>query len=366
MIIGNEENIKNIENNNEDICAICMDNNSAGKLTTTRCGHKFHVNCILRWLIGEIQDNCPYCRQDLYGFIFNINNNLDELTNQLNGNNNRYLNDCNDDCNNYYYDGKLNYNEVTGNVILYISPLNKSDNETSSCNCSCNCKCNCITIERKELCKQLINVKQPYYWCNTEQNITPMYQIKIGNNKYIISAFLRTILLFSLVEKIYINEYIDSLGVIKYLDIGQSSIFEVNLLKNNLDICSKSYKIIYKWSMELLQDLSNSNNIFGYLHAIIYDLFHIVVLEFNMESQIAKYQTIICSALYVACKICKLNLTYQGETLGVSRLVWYTDNTADAGEMQKYIDFLENYLKETKSGTADKLKLWIRGHGGSV
>ena len=43
-------------------CSICMENiNNKKNLYRSICNHKFHKNCIIKWL--EIKPNCPYCRK---------------------------------------------------------------------------------------------------------------------------------------------------------------------------------------------------------------------------------------------------------------------------------------------------------------
>ena len=45
----------------EDICPICLDCLSCSEITTTKCGHKFHTNC----LVSSIS-KCPMCREKLH------------------------------------------------------------------------------------------------------------------------------------------------------------------------------------------------------------------------------------------------------------------------------------------------------------
>ena len=174
----NEEN-HNSElnnNNNNDICPICLDDSSE-KIITTKCGHKFHLKCLLKWLRGnELKQQCPYCRQFIYGFIFNMNqiHNYDnQYYNYLN-NDNRYLNKNSK--------AKLSFNECVGNITICISHLSQNNKDYL--------QPICINIERKELCNQLINIEQPYYWCDTKDSLLPMFLLELPNNKqYIISSF---------------------------------------------------------------------------------------------------------------------------------------------------------------------------------
>ena len=42
-------------------CSICLEND--GTLVPSKCGHKFHTECLVKWL--ENHDTCPNCRINL-------------------------------------------------------------------------------------------------------------------------------------------------------------------------------------------------------------------------------------------------------------------------------------------------------------
>ena len=44
-------------NNKNDICTVCLDDNVD---STTKCGHSYHLECILEW--HERNPTCPTCR----------------------------------------------------------------------------------------------------------------------------------------------------------------------------------------------------------------------------------------------------------------------------------------------------------------
>jgi hypothetical protein len=45
-----------------DACSVCLDDVVAGEeRITLRCTHRFHAECVLRWL--DDHDSCPACRQ---------------------------------------------------------------------------------------------------------------------------------------------------------------------------------------------------------------------------------------------------------------------------------------------------------------
>lgn len=52
-------NIKSIE----DDCPICHDIIDQDSLMITSCSHKYHKNCLSKWLSHK--RNCPVCRHDL-------------------------------------------------------------------------------------------------------------------------------------------------------------------------------------------------------------------------------------------------------------------------------------------------------------
>jgi hypothetical protein len=47
----------------EEDCPICLSSDSEIKCIETKCGHKFHEDCIKSYVI--IKNTCPICRQDL-------------------------------------------------------------------------------------------------------------------------------------------------------------------------------------------------------------------------------------------------------------------------------------------------------------
>ena len=44
-------------------CAICLEEFERMCTCDTRCGHRFHVKCLVRWFATA--ENCPICRADL-------------------------------------------------------------------------------------------------------------------------------------------------------------------------------------------------------------------------------------------------------------------------------------------------------------
>lgn len=47
-------------------CSICMDGIKEDKnCTITQCGHKFHTECLLKWVLSNSTHSCPYCRFEL-------------------------------------------------------------------------------------------------------------------------------------------------------------------------------------------------------------------------------------------------------------------------------------------------------------
>lgn len=58
--------ILNIEDDTEHICVICLEDYDKGEPMHFRCGHIFHINCILDWITSLFRNNadisCPICR----------------------------------------------------------------------------------------------------------------------------------------------------------------------------------------------------------------------------------------------------------------------------------------------------------------
>lgn len=63
-LVNKREIIDNLEKIvSEDICVICLDNIPHDKLVLP-CGHKFHSDCITRWLL-DCSFTCPVCKNNL-------------------------------------------------------------------------------------------------------------------------------------------------------------------------------------------------------------------------------------------------------------------------------------------------------------
>ncbi len=50
-----------------DICVICTDNLNTIDTIMTKCNHKFHFECLNKWLL--IKPRCPCCREDIFDLI---------------------------------------------------------------------------------------------------------------------------------------------------------------------------------------------------------------------------------------------------------------------------------------------------------
>ena len=48
----------------ETDCAICLEHMSDNDVCTTKCNHKYHLHCLLRWFDSQNNKNrtCPFCR----------------------------------------------------------------------------------------------------------------------------------------------------------------------------------------------------------------------------------------------------------------------------------------------------------------
>ena len=54
---------KNIKLNNDADCPICMVTLSNGVISKLICGHKYHKQCIEKWVHISNKLTCPECRQ---------------------------------------------------------------------------------------------------------------------------------------------------------------------------------------------------------------------------------------------------------------------------------------------------------------
>ena len=48
-------------------CAICLEHMSDNDVCTTKCNHKYHLHCLLRWFDSQNNKNrtCPFCRTNI-------------------------------------------------------------------------------------------------------------------------------------------------------------------------------------------------------------------------------------------------------------------------------------------------------------
>ncbi|KAL1555799.1 E3 ubiquitin-protein ligase DZIP3-like [Salvia divinorum] len=49
------------DENEDEVCCICLDDLYSGSVTTLNCRHEFHPDCIRRWLVCG-QNFCPLCK----------------------------------------------------------------------------------------------------------------------------------------------------------------------------------------------------------------------------------------------------------------------------------------------------------------
>ncbi len=52
---------KKLEDDNEDLCLICLENLSTNKTETFQCQHTFHRMCLEEWF--KTERTCPLCRK---------------------------------------------------------------------------------------------------------------------------------------------------------------------------------------------------------------------------------------------------------------------------------------------------------------
>ena len=65
-------------------CPICYDTMTNNSSYETPCGHRFHMNCLLRWK-GEEKNTCPMCRTTIFtdmNMYFPVDGVLTEIVNQ--------------------------------------------------------------------------------------------------------------------------------------------------------------------------------------------------------------------------------------------------------------------------------------------
>jgi len=53
------------EHSSEDDCPICYEKMNHNNSYETQCGHRFHMNCLIKWR-DECQTTCPMCRHRIF------------------------------------------------------------------------------------------------------------------------------------------------------------------------------------------------------------------------------------------------------------------------------------------------------------
>ena len=67
-----EQNLKNKNNVNENICCICFDDIIETNIVTTKCNHKYHLSCMLEHVDSCYKNKsnddvtCPVCRKKIH------------------------------------------------------------------------------------------------------------------------------------------------------------------------------------------------------------------------------------------------------------------------------------------------------------
>ena len=58
-----------------EICSICHEDlNGTLNILTTKCNHKFHTDCYMKYMNSSRKSCCPMCRQNVFEGIIEINN----------------------------------------------------------------------------------------------------------------------------------------------------------------------------------------------------------------------------------------------------------------------------------------------------
>ncbi|XP_062075960.1 E3 ubiquitin-protein ligase SDIR1-like [Humulus lupulus] len=64
-VLKNMKYKKSKENEDEQVCAVCLEEFSNGEeVAITTCNHSYHNPCITKWL--ALRKSCPYCRKQLF------------------------------------------------------------------------------------------------------------------------------------------------------------------------------------------------------------------------------------------------------------------------------------------------------------
>lgn len=53
------------EHSSEEECPVCYDQMTHNNSYETPCGHRFHMNCLIKWR-DEAQTTCPMCRNRIF------------------------------------------------------------------------------------------------------------------------------------------------------------------------------------------------------------------------------------------------------------------------------------------------------------
>lgn len=79
---SNSTDIENFDNDDEDVCPICLDGFDVGDTVmfarNLSCTHVFHEECLLPWLLERRENECPSCREALVEEEFDSENDDEE------------------------------------------------------------------------------------------------------------------------------------------------------------------------------------------------------------------------------------------------------------------------------------------------
>lgn len=271
-------------------CCICLEDiETKDELFETSCGHHFHKGCFGTWY--DAKQSCPLCRNDK---------------------NERSV---------IYYKSNLH------NLIYYFINLNDRPVVING-------------YSDKDVRVNLFNRRScPTGWIIDTWNPYPLFTLDTPDSPYQdskITLFLRLMIIFSKSDRnIEMVEKKDRLGN-KYYDADCSK----NPYVLDYFINQKDVRIIYDWIFDVIKEMRLQHN-FDYpsiMNPLIFDVFIMTLLYFELSNQKSKYQTIVASSIYSVIKYTT------GVEISIPKLRWYTDLTSREEDISFYSSWQSNEI----------------------
>lgn len=298
----------------DNCCSIChepLTNNESQQLFSdsnftlkTRCGHRFHNDCLSKWYL--VKQDCPYCRRILFY------ENFDQF------------------CFPQRYETNITYKKykrksqiVNNNILPYIE---------------------------KEL---KYNTLAPAFWLQHKSRIRTFNE-KIFEGLYKIPFLQDTIYVTSYTRLVLIhNDDKNGITLDYYRDLNKNLYYST---ENELKYMKKHvFIILIEWIYELLGELKKEYTI------DYYSEYYTIIIDLVIET--VKYFEIVNIKLIQGIAICAIyntiNLDNIFPEINMEHLNYYTCNSYNVENLEKYIKYQNNFLIENINVNVDSWTIMV-------